>query len=70
MSCLRLQLTVESHKPTTSKYLLQKRAAVELARLIEKDCQNLFHCEVFCFIIVDMKHAPLPVKTSEHAALS
>jgi len=68
--CLRLQLTVESHKRTTSKYLLQKRAAVELARLIEKDCQNLFHCEVFCFIIVDMKHAPLPVKTSEHAALS
>ena len=63
---LRLQVTYQSHNKSVTKHLLQHKGTLDVAKRIEKDLQNLFHCEVFVFVIVDVKHEPLALKNVPH----
>ena len=57
---LKLLASVTSTAPRTTKLLLNDEASnlQKVARLAEQDLQNLFHCEVFVLISVNVKHAP------------
>ena len=57
---LKLLFTITSRVPRTTNLLLkdQPPKIQEIAKLAEKDLQNLFHCEVFVKIHVDVTHKP------------
>ena len=57
---LKLLLSVTSNKPRTTDLLLSHKASNlrKVAKLAERDLQNLFHCEVFVVITVNVTHAP------------
>lgn len=63
---LRLQVTYHSKNKYTTKYLLQQRGTLDVAKRIEKDLQNLFHCEVFVFVVVDIKHPNVKEHSKKH----
>ena len=57
---LKLLMSVTSKKPRTTDLLLSCKASnlQRVARLAERDLQNLFHCEVFLVITVNIAHGP------------
>ena len=57
---LKILASVTSKTPRTTNLLLNHKASnlQNVARLAEKDLQNLFHCEVFVLITVNVTHAP------------
>ena len=67
---LRLLIQIDSHKPIVTHTLLyNKKGAVvaKIGRLIENDLQNLFHCEVFVLINVNVTHK---LTTPPHESVS
>lgn len=57
---LKLLISVDSDSPRTTHLLLYHRAAnlSKVAKLAERDLQNLFGCEVFVTITVNVVHPP------------
>ena len=57
---LKLLASLTSKTPRTTNLLLDHKASnlQKVARLAEQDLQNLFHCEVFVLITVNVAHAP------------
>ena len=57
---LKLLLSVTSNKSRTTNLLLSNKASNlhKVAKLAERDLQNLFQCEVFVVITVNVTHAP------------
>ena len=56
----KLLASVTSTAPRTTNLLLDDKAShlQKVAKLAEQDLQNLFHCEVFILISVNVTHAP------------
>jgi GTPase Era involved in 16S rRNA processing len=55
---LKLLASVTSNVPRTTNLLLNDNASnlSKVAKLAEQDLQNLFHCEVFVLITVNVTH--------------
>ena len=55
---LKLLASVTSNVPRTTNLFLNDKASnlIKVAKLAEKDLQNLFHCEVFVLITVNVTH--------------
>ena len=56
---LKLLVSVTSKVPRTTNLLLKSESNLQkIAKLTEQDLQNLFHCEVFVKITVNVTHKP------------
>lgn len=56
---LKLLVSVVSKVPRTTNLLLRSESNLQtIAKLTEQDLQNLFHCEVFVKITVNVTHKP------------
>ena len=57
---LRLLISIESKVPRSTNLLLRNEPSKiqEIAKLTEQDLQNLFHCEVFVKVNVNVTHKP------------
>lgn len=69
---LKLLFTITSKVPRTTNLLLRSEPSnlEMIAKKTEQDLQNLFHCEVFIKINVNVTHKPSPtsrepLKTAE-----
>ena len=61
---LRLLISVNSDEPRTTQLLLHSTLSnlQRIAKLAERDLQNLFHCEVFVLISVNVTHDQKPAR--------